>query len=178
MEKLDKLRNLRPSTLKVALACTLFVLLTVCLSCTGAPAGDKSVEEIPADGKIASIIRNPVTAKEPVDTVNVAKMRFEETDHDFGTIREGAVVEHRFAFTNVGKVPLLIANVRSSCGCTAPEWPKAPIAPGERGTIQVRFNSSGKYEKQQKPVIITANTFPPETNLSIQAYVERKAEEN
>ena len=132
------------------------------------------VEEIKTEGKISSIIRNPITADQPVDTVNVARIVFEEMAHDFGTMKEGAVVEHTFDFKNEGKVPLIISNVRSSCGCTAPSWPKDPIEPGKKGKIQVRFNSSGKYEQQVKPVIITANTFPPETKLSIKAFVEKK----
>ena len=134
----------------------------------------KVVEEIKTEGKISSIIRNPITADQPVDTVNVARIVFEEMAHDFGTMKEGAVVEHTFDFKNEGKVPLIISNVRSSCGCTAPSWPKDPIEPGKKGKIQVRFNSSGKYEQQVKPVIITANTFPPETKLSIKAFVEKK----
>ncbi|MCB0640289.1 MAG: DUF1573 domain-containing protein [Phaeodactylibacter sp.] len=173
MEKVEKIGSDLQRAQKLVLIALLFVVMFAFMACSGTSSEEKTVEEIPADGKIASIIRNPVTASEPVDTVNVAKLKFGVKEHDFGSIREGQVVEHQFEFTNVGTVPLLISNVRSSCGCTAPEWPKEPIAPGKKGKIQVRFNSSGKAEQQQKPVIITANTFPPETKLSIKAYVEK-----
>jgi hypothetical protein len=176
MEKLKELLKLhfRKGRLFVNLTLSLFVILAINACQNDQNSAGKVVEEIKTDGKISSIIRNPVTANEPTDTVNVARIVFEEMAHDFGEIKEGAVVEHTFNFKNEGKVPLIISNVRSSCGCTAPSWPKDPIEPGKSGKIQVQFNSSGKYEQQVKPVIITANTFPPETKLSIKAFVEKK----
>ena len=50
--------------------------------------------------------------------------------HDFGKIKQGTPVSHEFKFTNKGKVPLIIANVRASCGCTTPDWSKDPVPPG------------------------------------------------
>jgi hypothetical protein len=95
----------------------------------------------------SDIIRNPVSAKEPIDTVNVAKIEFEETEHDFGVVGEGVIIEHVFKFTNTGKMPLIINSARSTCGCTVPEWPKDPIPPGEGGEISVRFNTKGKKKQ-------------------------------
>ena len=126
------------------------------------------VTEIKTDGEnISDIIRNPVSADQPVDTINVPKITFEEDQFDFGTIKEGDVVEHTFKFTNTGKTALLINNARSTCGCTIPEWPKTPIQPGESNQIQVRFDSKGKAGRQNKPVTITANTYPNTTSISI-----------
>lgn len=156
---------------------TIFIFFTALLfSCQGenTQTSEKSVDEIKAEGKISSIIRNPVTANEPTDTVNVAKMVFEETSYNFGEIEEGEIVNHTYKFTNTGTVPLLISNARSTCGCTVPVWPKDPVAPGESGELKVEFNSKGKKNTQKKPVTITANTYPSSTKVFLEGYVKSK----
>ncbi|MGB5980354.1 MAG: DUF1573 domain-containing protein [Cyclobacteriaceae bacterium] len=100
---------------------------------------------------------------------------FEKEEHDFGTINEGDVVEHTFAFTNTGEKPLIISNASASCGCTVPEWPKQPIPPGKTGEIKARFNSTGKPNQQNKTITITANTFPEKNTLRIKANVMPKS---
>ncbi|MEO1625029.1 MAG: DUF1573 domain-containing protein [Bacteroidota bacterium] len=137
-------------------------------------SGSQGVQEIaPSDQPSnADIIRNPVSADEMVDEDNVAKMEFKEEVHDFGTVREGEVVKHTFTFTNTGTVPLVINNAKSTCGCTVPKWPKEPIAPGESGKIKVRFNTKSKFNKQDKPVTITANTYPANTVVRLTGFVE------
>jgi Protein of unknown function (DUF1573) len=138
-------------------------------STTGNP--EKSVKEIKTADKISSIIRNPITAENNMDTVNVAKMTFEETTYDFGTVKEGVEVEHTFTFTNTGKVNLLISNAKSTCGCTVPKWPDYPIAPGKSDKIKVVFKTAGKKDYQNKPITILANTYPNETKLFIKGNV-------
>ncbi len=139
-----------------------FMLLISVFSCK--PEGEnsgKTLDEIKIDGvPYADIIRNPASANGPTDTVNVAKITFEEAEYNFGDVPEGTVVEHVFKFKNTGKIPLLISNARSTCGCTVPKWPKEPIAPGQGGEISVKFDTRGKTSVQKKPVTITANTYP------------------
>ncbi len=101
---------------------------------------------------------------------------FAETTHEFGTIAEGDVVEHTFMFTNTGNTPLVIQDAQTTCGCTVPKKPEAPVPPGETGEIQVRFNSQGKAGVQNKAVTITANTEPATTRLFIKANVTPKSE--
>lgn len=101
---------------------------------------------------------------------------FEEEEHDFGTIKEGDIVEHTFTFTNTGEAPLIIESARASCGCTVPSWPKEPIAVGETGEIMVRFNSTGKPNVQNKTVTITANSYPKISRLRIKAFVTPKGD--
>ena len=60
---------------------------------------------------------------------------FEEVKYDFGSVVQGGTVDHTFKFKNTGTAPLIISNIGVSCGCTTPEWTKAPIAPGTTGTI-------------------------------------------
>lgn len=103
---------------------------------------------------------------------------FAEDNHDFGKINEGDVVEHIFSFENTGDAPLIISNAKGSCGCTVPEWPKEPIAVGEKGEIKVKFNSRKKPGIQNKTVTITANTFPKQTRLRIKADVNPAPKED
>ena len=100
-----------------------------------------------------------------------AKMKFEKTEHDFGTINEGDVVETVFNFTNNGKSELIISKAKASCGCTVPEWPKEPIMPGESGEIKVKFNSKRKPNLQQKQITLETNTDNGKEIIKIRAMV-------
>jgi hypothetical protein len=99
------------------------------------------------------------------------RFKFDKTEHDFGTISEGDVVETVFAFTNVGKSELIITSAKGSCGCTVPEWPKEPIMPGEAGEIKVKFNSYRKPNLQQKQITLRTNTEGGKEILKIRAQV-------
>lgn len=104
-----------------------------------------------------------------------AKISFEKTEHDFGTINEGDIVETIFTFTNTGKSELIISSAKGSCGCTVPEWPKEPILPGAKGEIKVKFNSDRKPNKQQKQVTLATNTDQGKEILIIKAQVTPKS---
>lgn len=101
-------------------------------------------------------------------------MNFVEMNHDFGTMIEGEVKEYSFTFKNTGNEPLHIEHAKGSCGCTVPQWPKDPIAPGGSGQIVVKFNSTNKVGKNSKKVTIVANTEPISTVLTITADVKSK----
>jgi len=109
----------------------------------------------------------------PADTTNMAKFKFEESEFNFGDIKEGEVVKHVFKFTNVGASELVISDARGSCGCTIPSYPKEPIAAGASGEIEVQFNSKNKSGANQKFVSIVANTYPEVTTISIKANVNK-----
>ena len=98
--------------------------------------------------------------------------QFDQIEHDFGTIKQGDVVEHVFSFTNNGEAPLIIQSAVGSCGCTVPTYTREPIPPGESGEMTVVFDSKGKVNLQNKTVTITANTWPKKTTLRIKAMVE------
>ena len=97
-------------------------------------------------------------------------IEFDEIEHDFGKIKPGTAVETVFTF-NTGDAPLIITNASSSCGCTVPEKPENPIAPGEKGEIKVSFNGSGK-DLVTKTVTINANTESGTHLLTIKALVQ------
>ncbi len=119
-----------------------------------------------------------MAAQRDAKTKNLSIMTFSKTDHDFGTINEGDIVEHEFTFTNTGKAPLLIINAKGSCGCTVPEWTKEPIAPGASGALLVAFNSNGKPNMQTKQITITTNTEKGKEILKIKAMVTPKTKIN
>lgn len=103
---------------------------------------------------------------------NLPVISFEKTMHDFGTVKEGDVLETVFKFTNTGKTPLTIVNATASCGCTVPEYPKnKPIAPGDSGEIKVRFNTENKPNAQTKTITISANTKSGREQIKIKAMV-------
>ncbi len=147
-------------------------LLAFCLFMACKNDTSNGVQEIrPGDNSNAAIIRNPVSAEGPQDTSTLAKIKFENVEFDFGTVKEGVIIEHVFKFTNVGKAPLVIQDARSSCGCTTPEWSKDPIPVGGQGEILARFNTEGKTEGQHKTITVQTNTFPSETKISLQGTV-------
>ena len=103
---------------------------------------------------------NPPVAVEPVAPTPTTKIEFTETNYDFGDIKQGDVVKHTFKFTNAGENDLVLKNVKPTCGCTALNWPREPIAPGESGEIEAQFNSRGKRGKQNKYFTIEYNGEP------------------
>ncbi|MCH7400893.1 DUF1573 domain-containing protein [Belliella kenyensis] len=96
-----------------------------------------------------------------------AEIIFKEKSIDFGDITQGDKVEHTFVFENTGDSPLVISNVAVTCGCTAPNWPKTPIAPGEKGEMKVVFNSAGKMGKQNSVVRVYSNAAEPIEKVSL-----------
>lgn len=80
--------------------------------------------------------------------------------YNFGKVTDGEKVEYNFKFKNTGKNPLIIASARASCGCTVPEKPDAPIAPGETGFLKVVFDSKNRVGDVHKDIFVTANTYP------------------
>ena len=102
---------------------------------------------------------------------NAAKMAFKEESYNFTEVPEGPQVTHEFKFTNTGKEPLILTNVRASCGCTTPSWPKEPILPGKDGAILVTYNTQGRPGAFNKSITITSNADAPEKIIYIKGEV-------
>ena len=86
------------------------------------------------------------------------KIKFEETTFDFGEIEEGTYAKHVFTFTNIGDKPLLLKEVKPACGCTASDWTREPVMPGETGNVTAVFNSHGYGGRTfHKSVTVTTN---------------------
>lgn len=104
-----------------------------------------------------------------------ASISFDKKVYDFGVVNEGDVVATSFKITNSGKTDLVITNAQPSCGCTVPVWPKAPIKPGESGEVKVKFNTSGKPNRQNKTITLTTNTESGREVLTLKGSVTPKA---
>jgi Protein of unknown function (DUF1573) len=124
----------------------------------------------------ADMINNPRTGEEGVteNLADLGTLTFKDTLHDFGTIKEGVVVEHDFEYTNTGKRPVLISEAHASCGCTVPDYSQDPIAVGATGILKVKFNTTGKEGANQKSVMVTNNGNPGFIKIFITANVEKK----
>jgi hypothetical protein len=92
------------------------------------------------------------------DSARYTSIQWLDSTKDFGAIPEGQKVEVAFRFRNTGSTPLVITQVRPSCGCTIAEQPKEPIAPGAEGHISAVFNSQGHAGVNRKTLFVTANT--------------------
>ena len=108
-------------------------------------------------------------AQQPVNP-NAPEIKFDKEEHDYGTIQKGGESNCVFSFTNTGKEPLILSNVRSSCGCTVPQWTKDPILPGKTGKIDVHYDSNriGPISKQ---ITVTSNAKTSTVVLRIKGNV-------
>jgi len=102
------------------------------------------------------------------------KVSLDKEEHNFGPIIDGEVVTTEFMITNSGESDLIISNASATCGCTVPEYPKQPIAPGQSAPVKVSFDSSGKLGQQSKTITLTTNTEEGKETFSIKANVQPK----
>lgn len=110
-------------------------------------------------------------AERDASSGKVAAVSFEETEHDFGTIKDGTPVETVFKYTNTGSAPLVVSNIQSTCGCTVPsDWTKQ-VAPGETGEFKVKFNGKGNGAVN-KSITMTTNTEKGSETVRIKAMVQ------
>jgi len=98
-------------------------------------------------------------------------MVFDTLIHDFGTIIEGESVVCYFNYGNEGEEDLLITAVEASCGCTTPNWSREPLEPGEKETLEIIFDASGRNGEQRKLVTIKSNASNQVVQLTIRAKV-------
>ena len=101
---------------------------------------------------------------------NVAKIEFESTVIDYGTIEKGADGVRVFKFTNTVNAPLIVSKVKSSCGCTVPKKPEKPILPGESDKIQVKYDTK-RVGFIRKSITVTSNAANPNVILKITGQV-------
>lgn len=102
----------------------------------------------------------------------VTTIKISETEHDFGTFKEEAGRQtYDFTVTNTGNQPLVIQNIVASCGCTTPEWTKAPIAPGAKGRITAIYDPKDRPGAFNKTLSVYTNTKPEVTVLTIKGQV-------
>ena len=133
-----------------------------------------SLDKVNATLKAAN---NPSTPQAtPIDTANLTTVQWVDGQNkDFGKMKEGENLDVSFRFKNTGKKPLIISRVWAQCGCTVPETPQKPYAPGETGVIKASFNSTGKPGLNAKEVYMSANTNPQTSTLVFRVEVKSKS---
>ena len=100
-----------------------------------------------------------------------AKIEFKSETIDYGEIAKGSDGVRVFEFVNMGEAPLVISDVKSSCGCTLPKKPDAPILPGETGEIQVKYDTN-RVGPIRKAITVTSNADTPTKVLKIKGTVK------
>lgn len=129
-----------------------------------ASCGDKSGNSLSTE-----LVNNPKSAEQP--SGKEAIITFDKTEHQFGKLLQGEVVTYSFHFTNTGNAPLLITEVKTSCGCTAGDFPREPIKPGQDGLIKATYDSKGHHGFQSRTLSVISNTNPSMTVLRFKADV-------
>jgi len=99
------------------------------------------------------------------------KIEFQTLDIDFGTIKQGSDPFRNVKFTNTGKTPLIITTCQGSCGCTVPTCPTEPTMPGEKGEMQVRYDTN-RLGAFTKTVTVMSNAGNGTITLKIHGTVE------
>jgi hypothetical protein len=108
------------------------------------------------------------------DSTAVPEISFNNMVHDFGEITEGEKVAYVFTFTNTGTGSLVINNASASCGCTVPKYSRKPLAPGQKGTMEVVFSTAGFGGIQTKTITVQSNAKTPVVVLAVKADVKSR----
>ena len=95
-----------------------------------------------------------------------AEFKFNEEKHDFGKIPQGIPVTTVFEFTNIGKEPLILTDVKPTCGCTIADYTKTPVKSGEKGLIKITYNAQAVMPFN-KTIVVTSNAKTPTKYLNI-----------
>ena len=104
---------------------------------------------------------------------NGPKIEFANTTHDYGEIKKGGDGNCEFTFTNTGNEPLILSNVRASCGCTTPSWTKEPVMPGRTGVIKVRYNTNNIGGFSKRVTVNSNSVTTPTVTLTIKGTVKQ-----
>lgn len=142
-----------------------FLVLSVICLVTFTSCKEDATKKIDDSNVTAAAARDANSSKFPT-------IEFDKKEHDFGEIVSGTNVETVFNYKNTGEAPLVITDIKSSCGCTIPkDWTKEPLAPGASGSFTVKFNGKGT-NKVSKAVTVTANTKEGKEVVKISAFVK------
>nr|WP_026811359.1 DUF1573 domain-containing protein [Arenibacter latericius] len=100
-----------------------------------------------------------------------AKIKFKTDIVDYGEIAKGSDGLRVFEFTNTGDAPLIISKVSSTCGCTIPKKPEAPILPGKTGEIQVKYDTN-RVGPIRKAITVISNADTPTVVLKLKGEIK------
>ena len=104
---------------------------------------------------------------------------FVTTNHDFGSFKEeNGPVKYEFKFFNKGNAPLLITDVKASCGCTTPDWTKSPVQPGQSGIVSASFDPSKRPGNFDKTITVTSNADQSTLRITGEVIAKTKTNED
>lgn len=110
-------------------------------------------------------------AERDAQTIVYPSVTFDKVAHDFGEIQNGTPVETVFTYANSGQSPLVVTDIKSTCGCTVPQgWSREPLAPGASSQFTVKFNGKGA-NKVSKTITLTTNTESGREQVRISAFI-------
>ena len=109
-------------------------------------------------------------ANPQADNPNAPEIKFAKLVHDYGNVQKEGDGNCEFEFQNIGKEPLVLSDVRSSCGCTVPSWTREPILPGKKGTIKVKYDTK-RVGPINKTITVVSNAKTSSVVLRIQGTV-------
>jgi hypothetical protein len=99
----------------------------------------------------------------------------EMTLYDFGEVGIRSVNTCHFKFANIGKGLLVIKNIKSTCGCAVPELPKKEYAPGQSGSLEVRYSAPAEEGNIIRHLYVQSNDKKnPEVELVLKAKIVAK----
>lgn len=152
-----------------------FIILFLFFHCKNEEKVSKpsdSVMEKMGGKNYTDLIRIPIQSDGTKDTTSIAKIQFENSIIDLGTMKLGEKRNYQARFKSIGSEKLYILSAESSCGCTVPSFSKDAIVPGDSGVIEISFDSTDRtLGKKEKTVVIKANTYPNVHELKILANV-------
>lgn len=91
--------------------------------------------------------------------VNAQEIKLGENEVDFGDVQKSTKqLVKDVTIYNTGDAPLIITNVKPTCGCTVPSWPKTPIAPGKSATMTIKYSSTTKVGRFSKAITVLSNS--------------------
>ncbi len=112
----------------------------------------------------AMVVGFTITASAQTD--NKAEFKFAEEKHDFGKVPQGKPVTTEFTFTNIGTEPLILTEVKPTCGCTIADYTKTPVKHGDKGIIKITYNAAVEAPFN-KTIVVTSNAKTPTKYLVI-----------
>ncbi len=135
---------------KTLLILVVIATLVACKTNDKKTTGVPGVKDAKEEGKTKAI----------TDTAEFTTVQWiDSTFKDLGKQKHGKEIEISYRFKNTGTKNLVIENVSAECGCTIPEKPEKPFAPGEEGLIKAKYNGSGSGETRKR-IYVKANIKP------------------
>lgn len=164
---------------KIGLSLSLILVISLGLFAQVSTSDKSPAKPTPEEQKKMELLRQQEMDKKTqeqqaqnaqANNPNAPVVTFDKLVHDYGDIDQNADGRCEFKFTNDGKEPLILSNVRSSCGCTVPEWPRQPILPGQSEIIKVKYDTK-RVGMINKSISVYSNASESPITLRIKGKV-------